>query len=219
MSGIVGVCSKRALEIGYVNELIKDMSEEITYAPDDLVDTWNDENLAIARIHHGVVNPEPQPVLNEDGSLCAVMEGEVFDYDAEKRSLIDKGHHFRLRGNDAEYCLHLYEEYGTEAFAKLNGSFVLALYDRTTHELLLVSDRFSSYLLFYHYDDQQLTYGTQLRPLLKLQGLPRRLDLQAVYGFLVLQRVLGERTFYQDVKVLPSATAMKNSQFFAQNLR
>jgi asparagine synthase (glutamine-hydrolysing) len=209
MSGIAGICSKHALDLGYVNDLIEDMAEEITYVSADLVDKWNDDNLAIARVHHGVVNPETQPIFIEDGSVCIVMGGEVFDYDVEKRSLIDKGHHFRLRENDAEYCLHLYEEYGTEAFAKLNGSFLLSLYDRTTHELLLVNDRFSSHPLFYYWARDQLVFATQLRPLLRLQGLPRRLDLQAVYGFFTLQCVWGERTFYQDVKVLPSASVLR----------
>ena len=209
MSGIVGICSKHTLDLGWVNKLIEDMSREITYASDDLVDRWNDDHLAMARVHHGVVNPEPQPISNEDGSLCVVMDGEVFDYDAEKRSLIDKGHHFRLRGNDAEYCLHLYEQYGVEAFAKLNGSFLLALYNRTTHELLLVNDRFASHPLFHYCDSERVIFGTQLRPILKFQSLPHRLDLQAVYGFFTLQCVLGDRTFYQDVKVLPSASILR----------
>jgi len=209
MSGIVGICSRHGLDLGYINRLMADMGKEITYVSDDLVDRWNDNNLAIARVHHGVVNPEVQPIFNKDGSLCAIMDGEVFDYDVEKRSLVRKGHHFKLRGNDAEYCLHLYEQYGVEAFTKLNGSFLLALYDRTTHELLLVNDRFSSHTLFHYYDGEQLIFGTQLRPLLKFQGLPRRLDLQAVYGFFTLQCVLGDRTFYQDVKVLPSASILR----------
>jgi asparagine synthase (glutamine-hydrolysing) len=192
-----------------VDKLIEDMSEEITYAPDDVIDKWHDDHFALARVHHGVVNPEPQPVFNEAGSLCAVMAGEVFDYDSEKRSLIEQGHRFRLQGNDGEYCLHLYEQYGTEAFAKLNGSFLLALYDRTTHELILVNDRFSSHFLFYYYDGQQLVFGTQLRPLLKFQSLPRRLDLQAVFEFFALQRLLGSRTYYRDVKMLPPASILR----------
>ncbi len=209
MSGIVGICSEHALDLAYVNRLIADMGKEITYASDDLTDRWNDSHLAIARVHHGIVNPETQPVFNEDGSLCIVMDGEVFDYDLEKRSLIERGHHFRLPGNDVEYGLHLYEEYGPEAFAKLNGSFLLALYDRTTHELLLVNDRFSSHPLFYYCDGERLIFGTQLRPLLQFPPLPRRLYLQAVFEFFAFQCVLGDRTFYEDVKILPSASIVR----------
>jgi asparagine synthase (glutamine-hydrolysing) len=198
-----------ALALGYADELLADMSKEITYSSDDLTDRWNDSNLAIARVHHGIVNPEPQPVFNEDGSLCVIMSGEVFDYGSSRHRLVQQGHRFRLKDNDAEYCLHLYEEEGLESFAKLNGSFVIALYDLDSHELLLVNDRFSSHPLFYYYDGQQVIFGTQLRPLLRFQDLPRRLDLQAVFEFFALQCVLQDRTFYQDVKVLASASVLR----------
>jgi asparagine synthase (glutamine-hydrolysing) len=198
-----------ALALGYADELLADMSKEITYSSDDLTDRWNDSNLAIARVHHGIVNPEPQPVFNEDRSLCIVMSGEVFDYRSSRHRLVQQGHRFRLKDNDAEYCLHLYEEDGLESFAQLNGSFVIALYDLDSHELLLVNDRFSSHPLFYYYDGQQVIFGTQLRPLLRFQDLPRRLDLQAVFEFFALQCVLQDRTFYQDVKVLASASVLR----------
>lgn len=211
MSGMVGICSKHALNLGYVNKLVADMAREITYTSGDLIDRWDDNNVAIARVYHGVVNPEAQPIFNEDSSLCVVMDGEVFDYDLERRSLIEKGHHFRMRSNDAEYCLHIYGQYGPEAFVRLNGSFLLALYDRTMQELLLINDRFSSRPLFYYCDGEQLIFGTQLRPLLKFPGLPRRLDLQAVFEFFTFQRVLGDRTYYRDVKALPPASILRFS--------
>lgn len=209
MSGIVGVCSTHALDLDYADELLADMSKDIIYSSDDLTDRWNDSNLAITRVHHGIINPEPQPVFNEDGSLCIVMSGEVFDYRSSKHRLVQQGHRFRLKDNDAEYCLHLYEEDGLESFAKLNGSFVIALYDLDSHELLLVNDRFSSHPLFYYYDGQRVIFGTQLRPLLRFQDLPRRLDLQAVFEFFAFEHVLWNRTYYQDVKVFPPASILR----------
>jgi asparagine synthase (glutamine-hydrolysing) len=155
------------------------------------------------------LNPEAQPIFNEDGSLCIVMDGEVFDYERERRRLEGLGHRFRFRDNDAEYCLHLYEEYGDDALVRLNGSFVLMLYDAVERELVLANDRFASYPLYYFHDGRQTLFGTQVRPLVRFQGLPRRLDLQTVYEFFTLGRVLPGHTYYKDVSALPPASVVR----------
>ena len=51
------------------------------------------------------------------------------------------GHEFRTRC-DAEVVLHAYEEWGLDAFPRLNGMFALALIDQRRDELVLTRDRF-----------------------------------------------------------------------------
>ena len=43
---------------------------------------------------------------------------------------------------DAEVVLHAYEEWGLDAFPRLNGMFALALIDERRDELVLTRDRF-----------------------------------------------------------------------------
>jgi len=209
MTGIAGICSLPPLDRQRADRLLTEMSQQISYRAQDHTDRWQNEHLAITRIHHGVGHSEAQPVFSEEGSLCAVLDGEVFGYDSAKKSLMQAGHRFSLQESDAEFCLHLYEERGMQALAALNGSFALALYDRSARELLLVSDRFLSRLLFYYVDGEQLLFGTQLHALLRAPQVPRSLDLQAVFEFFALQRVLHDRTFYQDIKVLPAASVLR----------
>ena len=211
MVGIVGYITKKDCNLRNLSKLITLMEKEISYTNVELCDRWTNRYYAISRVHHGIVNPDPQPIFNKEESLCIVMDGEVFDYQFEKQRLLKQGHCFYLKENDAEYCLHLYEEDGPKAFAKLNGSFLIALYNPKSHELVLANDRFSSHPLFYYYDNdnKQLLFGSQLRSLLKFDKLPYRLDLQALFEFFTFQRVLAERTFLQDVKVLPPASILR----------
>jgi asparagine synthase (glutamine-hydrolysing) len=130
------------------NSLLTAMAESMIHTKQDRVDTWSDDYVAISRVHHGVINSHKQPLFNAEASLLIFMEGEVFDYESQKKLLISKGYSFRFKDNDAEYCLHLYEEFGDEAFAQLNGSFLIVLYDLKAHRLLIVNDRFSSHALF-----------------------------------------------------------------------
>jgi asparagine synthase (glutamine-hydrolysing) len=185
------------------------MGEEIAYATGSITETWIGDHLGVVRVHHGVLNPEAQPIFNEDGSVCVVMDGEVFDYDRERRLLENRGHRFRFPDNDAEYCLHLYEEYGDDAFPRLNGSFTLLFHDAGRREIILANDRFASYPLYLYSGVPHTVFGTQLRPLLRFAKLPRILDLQAVFEFFALGRVLPGHTYYQGVSALAPATVVR----------
>jgi len=206
MSGIAGYINNTEKATG---ALLGRMSESIRYTKSDRIDKWGEDFLAICRVHHGVVNSEPQPIFNGDKSLFIVMDGEVFDYEEQKIKLIYNGHKFKFDNNDAEYCLHLYEEMGKDAFKELNGSFCIVIYNLATHELLLGNDRLSSRLIFYTLlDNGTLLFSTQLSPILQSPEVPRELDMSAVFEFFTFQKVLGTKTFYKNINVLPPATIL-----------
>lgn len=207
MSGIAGYINNVEKT---PNDLLDSMSESIQFRENDCIDKWSDDFLAISRVHHGVINSELQPIYNEDKSLLIVMDGEVFDYEEQKLKLIHNGHKFRFKNNDAEYCLHFYEEMQEKALKELNGSFCFAIYNLTTHELLLVNDRFSSHSLFYYLTDKgTLLFGTQLSSIIRSFEVPRELDVRSILEFFTFQRVLGKKTFYEDINVLSPATVLR----------
>ena len=186
------------------------MAESIRYREADRIDRWNDKRVYLARVHHGTTNPETQPLFSEDGSLCIMMAGEIFDYEEERLRLLGGGHELTTKDNDAEFCLHLYEELGEEAFGRLNGSFLIVLCDTRSRRFVAANDRFSSYPLFYHYHPSGagLVFGTELHPLLEFEGVPRRLNLRTVFEFFNFQRTLGTGTYYEDIHILPPAAVL-----------
>jgi asparagine synthase (glutamine-hydrolysing) len=209
MSEVIGIHAAESLDQRLAEELVGAMRSSVTYSSDSLADIWSDERTAIARVHHGVVNREHQPIPNEDASLVIWMVGEVFGYDRMKERLIDQGHTFRYDSNDAEYCLHLFEEMGDRAFEWLNGSFVIVLYDRTNHEIRIVNDRFSSIPIYVHCNDQRLAFATQLHTIARIPDVPRRLDERAVFEFFTFGRLPGQRTHYEEIKGLKPATIFR----------
>ena len=215
MSGITGYINNKEKSS---TTLFDSMSESIRFTESDCINKWSDDFLAISRVHQGVINPESQPIFNEDKSLFIVMEGEVFDYEKQKLKLIHNGHKFKFKNNDAEYCLHLYEEMGEDAFVELNGSFCIAIYNLITQELLLINDRFSSYPLFYYLTDKgTLLFGTHLSAILQSSEVPRELNMRSIFEFFTFKKILGTKTFYKDINVLPLATVIHyrdNNIFF-----
>jgi asparagine synthase (glutamine-hydrolysing) len=69
-----------------------------------------------------------QPLLNENGDLHLVLNGEIYNHVELRQQLIARGHVFRT-ASDAEVVLHLYEDRGVEALTELNGMFAFALHD------------------------------------------------------------------------------------------
>jgi asparagine synthase (glutamine-hydrolysing) len=207
MGGIAGYIGQTTVGSGGVLDC---MSSSLRCLADDGVDTWSDTHLRIHRVHHGVLNRERQPIFNESGSICLVMDGEVFDYEENRRQLVDMGHRFRFENNDAEYCLHLYEESGAEGFKDLNGSFCLAVYEIPSKELLLVSDRFCSRPLFYcHRKDGTLGFASQFSSVCQCFDVKWKLDIRSIFEFFTFRRVLGRKTYYRDVLVIPPATVLR----------
>src|SRR4051794_1979041 len=61
-----------------------------------------------------------QPVTNEDGTVWVISNGEIYNFRELRRELEARKHVFRTR-SDTEVIVHAYEEWGLEAFARLNG--------------------------------------------------------------------------------------------------
>src|SRR5947207_3666446 len=69
-----------------------------------------------------------QPIPNEDETLWVVFNGEIFNYIELRADLETRGHRFRT-SSDTEVILHLYEEFGSDCWAKMNGQFAIAIWD------------------------------------------------------------------------------------------
>lgn len=128
MPGLVGIfrMSNRNVDI---NVLLTKMRQEMIHEDWYSTDTFISELIGMARISLGIFNPEPQPIFNKDKTLCIMMDGEIYDYQSLKKDLITKGHKFAVN-NAPEFVLRLYEEYGKDFIRRLNGSFVLAIWNK-----------------------------------------------------------------------------------------
>jgi asparagine synthase (glutamine-hydrolysing) len=205
MPGIVGFASK--LDILDGAKFINNMAKALDPGDGFQLDTLNESEIGLGRVSLGISNPEPQPVWNEDNSLCIIMEGELFDYGDQKQDLIDRGHQFR-HDNDAEFILHLHEEYGEDFAGKLNGAFVAAIWDRTNKKLIIANDRLGLYPLYYSYHNGTLLFASGVRSLLEDPTLSRDLDPTAIAQFLTFDHVLDDRTFLEAVRLLPQASLL-----------
>jgi len=142
-----------------------------------------------------------QPMTNEDGTVCVVFNGEIYNHKDLRASLESRGHVFRGH-SDSEVLPHLYEEYGVQFVEKIRGMFALAVYDARSRTLLLARDRFGIKPLFYASTSARLVFASELNALLDVPGLDLRPDRQAVYDFAALLYIPAPQTFFSGIRSL-----------------
>jgi asparagine synthase (glutamine-hydrolysing) len=142
-----------------------------------------------------------QPVTDESGELTAVFNGEVYNFRELRAEL--RGHEIRGTG-DTPVIPHLYEEHGERFVERLTGMFALALWDAPRRRLVLARDRFGKKpLLWTQLPDGTFAFASELKALLALPGVERKLDLAALDAYLSLQYVPGPATALRGVNELP----------------
>lgn len=144
-----------------------------------------------------------QPVASEDGELVAVFNGELYNF-LELRALLEaRGHVVRGTG-DTPVLPHLYEEEGVDFVRRLEGMFAFALWDGPRKRLVLARDRLGKKpLLWTRLPDGTVAFASELQALLRVESLPRELDLAALDAYFALGYVPSPRTILRGVHKLP----------------
>jgi asparagine synthase (glutamine-hydrolysing) len=145
-----------------------------------------------------------QPIHNEDKTLWAVFNGEIYNYRELRGTLEAAGHRF-YTDSDTETIVHLHEEYGDGAVARLRGMFVYAVWDERRQRLILARDRIGIKPLYFSAREGRLLFASELKAFLQVPGASTELDPEAVARFLTYLYVPGPHTIYREIRELPPA--------------
>src|SRR5438132_2504046 len=145
-----------------------------------------------------------QPIGNENGTVHAVLNGEIYNFRELRSRLQRRGHQFRTQ-SDTEVVVHAYEQDGEDFVADLDGMFALALWDGPGRKLLLARDRLGEKPLYYYDGPGAFVFGSELRALLEHPDVPRELDLQSLSRYLVVEAVPAPHSILAGIAKVPPA--------------
>ena len=205
MPGIAGIIDLRRKH--ELKEKITRMLDLMTHESWYKVEHFQEGPATLGRASLGIIDPYPQPVFNQDRSLCLVMYGEIYHFRDDSAQSIRKEHRIEP-DNHPELILHLSEKKGIQIVKSLNGSFVLALWDSKRNRLTIANDRYGLRPLYYFRQNDLFLFASEMKSILAFPQVKKEIDTQALGELFGLNFILGEKTLFKHIKVLSPASIL-----------
>ncbi len=187
---------------GPQNEIVlKRMTDAILHRGPDEEGFYSDGNMNLGVRRLSIIDLETghQPVHNEGRTLWAVFNGEIYNFQKLRKELAGQGHTFYTDHSDTEVIVHLYEEYGDDFVHKMNGMFVIALWDSGKNKLLLIRDRMGVKPLFYTVANSHLIFGSEIKAILAHPEYQRDINFEAIYHYFTFKNVPSPLTAFKNI--------------------
>ena len=208
MCGIYGIFNFSGRQSEHPDVLHR-MGDVITHrGPDDDGEYIGpDILLGMRRLAIIDVNGGHQPIVNENKTIWAVCNGEIYNFRELREELRRQGHTFRSE-TDSEVVVHAYEQYGDDFVSRLDGMFGFALWDATRRRLLVGRDRLGIKPLYYLNDGFRLIFGSEAKSILAVPGVTAEFDPFALREYLTLGYTPAPFSMFRGICKLPPASLL-----------
>jgi len=208
MCGINGLVYKNA-ENADVQGIIGKMNQKIIHrGPDEdgfFVEHLEDKTIAFAMRRLSIVDLSTgkQPIFTEDRSKVIVFNGQIYNSEELKKTLVQKGFAFHT-SSPAEVVLKLYEYFGLEAFKMLDGVFAFSIYDKILGKIFIARDFFGDKPLHYQYSEKGLIWASELKSIISVLDKKPEIDNKGLNLYFQLTYIPAPFTIYKGISKLES---------------
>jgi asparagine synthase (glutamine-hydrolysing) len=200
MSGITGLVSLNGAPVD--RRVVRRMVEAMPHRGPDGRTTWCEGSVGLGHCML-MTTPESlyeeQPVRSLDGRYTVTADARL-DNREELLALLRPRRVGGREPTDSELILEAYMRWGDACVDHLLGDFAFAVWDSTERRLFCARDHLGVRPLSYHYASGGVfAFGTEIKAILEVPGVPRRLNEQQVADYLVGMREDAESTIYADI--------------------
>ena len=150
-----------------------------------------------------------QPMHSADGRISVVYNGEIYNYRELREELTD----YPFRSScDTEVIIAAYLKWGIRCVERFNGMFAIALYDRERQDVYLIRDRIGKKPLYYWYEENDLVFASELKPVIKCPGFKKEIDRRVLSRYLYQQYINAPESIYQNVYKLEPGSVLRFSR-------
>jgi len=206
MCGITGWVNLNTKSSDHSEAILHGMCERIVHRGPDSEGLWMDDTVALGMRRLSIIDLKTgdQPVSSEDGSIIAMVNGELYNFREVRSDLEKRGHKFRTQ-TDVEIVPHLYQIYGDDFVDHINGMFAISLWDTKKKKLILARDRFGEKPIYYGVFDGKLIYASEPKAMLAHPAVKADLDLNALRHYVSFDYVPAPMSIYKGIYKLPAA--------------
>ena len=142
-----------------------------------------------------------QPIHNEDETIWAIQNGEIYNFKKLKKELEEKAHKF-YSNTDTEVLVHLYEEYGKNFVDHLDGMFACAVWDSKNKKLIIARDRLGVKPMYYWFKDNNLIFASEIKSILQYEEVERELNFSGLCQFVTYAYTIDGQTLLKNINEL-----------------
>lgn len=201
--------------------ILHGMKRTLTPRGPDAEGTYFDEDAALVHRRLIVIDPEggKQPMHSPDRNTIIIYNGELYNTPELRTELMSRGHEF-VGHSDTEVLLHAYLEWKTDAFARLNGIFAFAIWEKRERRLTLCRDRLGVKPLFFAPIRNGLTFGSTIDTVLCHPEIEPALDEDGLRTLLLLgpARPPESGVFQQIKSLLPGHFTVLTPENFTDHV-
>ena len=164
---------------------------------------YRDRRAALGHTRLAIIDTSggAQPLCNEDGTVWVTFNGEIFNYVELGAELRHRGHIFRT-ASDTEVIVHAWEEWGEECFARFNGQWAIALWDRRAERLVLSRDRLGVRPLFFVRLPTGLLFASEVKSIFADRSVERAFDPAGLDQTFTYWSPVAPRTVFRGIEQL-----------------
>ncbi len=170
----------------------------------------SDQRIGLAHRRLSIIDlaaRSDQPLHRSDGSAVIVFNGEIYNYRALRKELINAGALLKTEG-DTEVVLELLCREGINGLRRLRGMFSLAFYDLAARTLILARDPYGIKPMYYADRGGQIAFASSVKALAQHGKISGERDAAAEVGFLLYGSVPEPLTILSAVRALPPGSAL-----------
>lgn len=186
--------------------LLAAMTASLRHRGPDGEGVYMDDTVGLGHRRLAVLDPtgSAQPMASADGRCFISFNGEIYNFHALRRELLDAGQALKTRG-DTEVLLAGYQHWGLHGLLRrLRGMFAFALWDMSSGTCAIVRDRLGIKPLYHAtLADGALLFASEPKALLACGEVDRSLDLVSLDQYLDLFYVPPPRSIFAGIRQLP----------------
>lgn len=205
MCGIVGVISSKPNMVS--EKKLIEMTSTLAHRGPDGSGHWisPDQMIGFGHRRLAVVDLSElgaQPMMSHSGRYAMTYNGEIYNFLSLRKELENLSHTF-AGDSDSEVILAACEEWGFQTtLERLNGMFVIAIWDKKNSELLLARDRVGIKPVYYSSNGGEFTFASELRPLVFWRGEVPPISNQGLTEFFRLGYVPSPLSIFDGIHKL-----------------
>ncbi|MCK5131576.1 MAG: asparagine synthase (glutamine-hydrolyzing) [Candidatus Sabulitectum sp.] len=206
-----GICGQISLTnaLDPSSDIVNSMMNKMIHRGPDSSGIFSCSNACIGMRRLSLVDLSggDQPIFNEDKTMVIVMNGEIYNFRKLRTQLTEK--HSFLTTSDTEVVLHLFEEYGTEAFNLIEGMYAIAILHIPSGSIWIARDPFGIKPLYWTTNGDMVSFSSELTSLCADSSIPRVISGQALGEYFTFGYVRGTQSIFRGIHRLSPGHYLK----------